>query len=140
MNKIKELEKRERDIRIEINELKYKEQIEKHVPFIKSFKGQCYKYRNSYGGNNPRWWSYKKILDWVEDKYGDIKLIEENFDIDCFGNVKASVGSLYVYLDGREPVDYWTKISQKEYETARKKFWEEYSDYQKLRKILETNK
>lgn len=45
------------------------------LPELRKLVGQCYKYRNSYGGGLSRWWLYGKVLS-VNEKTCEVHTIE----------------------------------------------------------------
>lgn len=63
MNKLKELQEKNLKIRNEISNIQDEREKELLPKYRKQFVGKCFKYRNSYGGDRPKWWLYIKILD-----------------------------------------------------------------------------
>jgi len=80
----------------------------------KTFIGKCFKFRNSYGGDN-RWWLYIKVVG-VEDTY----LITESYEITSHKRVEIQQKSHGVYGLGRQMEDY-EPITNKQFEIARKR-------------------
>ena len=63
MKTIEELKKEEVEARKNVykaQELREKELLPK---YRKEYVGKCFKIRNSFGGDRPKWWLYLKILD-----------------------------------------------------------------------------
>lgn len=60
---VEQLKEKEQAIRKEI--FAHQEAREKYLLPIyrKEFIGQCFKCKNSYGSNRPKWWLYIKIID-----------------------------------------------------------------------------
>lgn len=127
-------------LRKELNDIEYKEVMEKHVPYLLSLVGKSYVYRdNSYGGDEKdrHWDVYKRILDAVQDKEGYVHYIVEEFSVDCYGKLNYSIESDYVYHDGREPFNSgYVECPLTEYMQKHAEFWEEGRAFTKIRKYL----
>lgn len=125
-------------INAELNRRQEKERKEKWVPFLLSFKGKCYKYHNSYGGDDVamKWYSYRRIVDAVLDKEGYVFLIYEEFQIDCYGKLTYEIGNDFVMHDGRQPMGFWTPIQLPDYEKAYANFKQQLILIDKMRKYI----
>lgn len=66
MKSIKQLKKEYDEARIAYQDAEDEELKRKLLPKLKARLGQCFKYRNSYGGNKDDWWLYERVVG-IED-------------------------------------------------------------------------
>ncbi len=141
---IKQLKKEEKKIRKEIQEREEKEVNEVQIPRLKKMVGQCFAYRdNSFGGSEPRktWDVFRKIIDWVEGWDRGFNFIIEEFQTNSDGKTTWEIDSHLSYTNkewwGKEVPFYgYTKITEKEYNSAKTKMVEEMGSQKKMRKVL----
>lgn len=60
---IKSLKEKEQELRKQISDYQASRKKELLPKYRKQYIGKCYKCRNSYGGDIPKWWLYSKIVD-----------------------------------------------------------------------------
>lgn len=99
-----------RKIRDELNRIENKKRIDENKKHV----GQCFKYRNSYGGSDDRerWWLYKKITG--IDRYGYLSSI--SFEDDKCGRLNVHSNKMVISLDE------YTPISKKGFNAALRSF------------------
>ncbi len=110
---------RKKVIHDQINDLRKKlseiESEERRL-FAMQLVGCCFKYRNSYAGDDCEeegWWLYKKVVGMSEDGY----ILCHNFEVDCYGVVSIEINK--TMLTGQKFIGHnYTKISETEYKEA----------------------
>jgi hypothetical protein len=63
---LEQLKEERKKLNIQIEKIEKKELIEKTIPELKKYVGNCYKYINSYYGEKQLWPLYKKIISFNE--------------------------------------------------------------------------
>ncbi len=141
---IKQLEKREQEIRNQINKIEEREIEKIQKPRLKKLVGKCYAYRkNSYScPKNPSdyWDVFKKILEYVDTKERGFHFIFEEFQIDSNGKISFEVDEMSPYLNkewwDKSPFGGYEEITNKEYEIEKIKMLKEMELRSKMKKIL----
>jgi hypothetical protein len=120
MNKIEQLKEQEQSLRNEIYALEKEELTKKVMPKAKKLIGKCYKYLNSYGGDQKPWWLYQKVVEIksINDE-NKVWLKVNTFQKDCTGDINFKKEE-FGYRDLRDGDDY-QEISSKEYEMEKNK-------------------
>jgi hypothetical protein len=120
MSKIGQLKEQEQNLRNEIYALEKEELTKRIMPKAKKLIGKCYKYRNSYGGDQKPWWLYQKVVEIksINDE-NRVWLKVNTFQQDCIGDINFKKEE-FGYCDLRGG-DNYQEISSKEYEMEKNK-------------------
>jgi len=89
------------------------------IPLAKSFRGRCFKFRNSAGGSD-RWWLYLKVIKTRGTMLHCITFQKTSYKQIEFNTEKKSL----VWRDIKPFSDY-IEITKEEFEEARKEFLNE---------------
>lgn len=138
---IKKLELEVGKIRQEINRLEEEDFNKIQAPFLKSLVGKCFVYRNNnYGGGNPKWDEFRKIIDIITNKEGSLIFICKNISIDGNGNAKIETSSNFTYSNrnwwGKVPFTGYDYCDEKEFEKEYSKTINELGNQKILKRIL----
>lgn len=119
---LEQFKKEAERLRVKIYNLEHQEMEEKVLPEAKKLIGQCYKYRNSYGGDREPWWLYQKIVSIKSISDENRVWVKVNtFQKDCYEDVNFKKQDLAIRnLRG----DFYQKITTEEYEMEKKKLVE----------------
>ena len=102
------------------NEIEEEERNEVQRPILRKAVGKCFKFRNSYGGDRPKWWLYAKIVSFDEK---EMTFNTVQFEHTSQPKIEVDYVRQYCY-NGRNRFnegDGWIAISAAEYEREAKK-------------------
>jgi hypothetical protein len=66
IEQVEALEQKAREYAMKAREIKEQELDEVQRPKLRKMVGHCFKFLNSYGGNDAKWWFYSRIVSFNE--------------------------------------------------------------------------
>jgi len=109
MQKKKAFEKEVKPLREERERLEKEFNIARNTDLI----GKCFKMKNSYGANEPRWWHYSKIIGITSDGYMVEALeIQKILDEDIEIKIDSHTPSLYTTRTSINPSEFNEKFEE----------------------------
>lgn len=119
-NKLNKLKAEVNELNKQISDIEYKELKEVSIPELRKSLGRCFKYHNTYGGENKRWWLYKKIIGLNEKNmsYTTIEFQETSIGLIEIKNEQHYNFQGKSYFDNQGT--WYTEIKPSEYEKAKR--------------------
>jgi len=135
--KIEELEKKAEVADRALRQAKKKEWEDEIIPKLERLLGGCSVIISNYGGGRESWNHYKKILAILPAWYDGIAIVYEEFFCDEDGHSQFHVRHHGVMMYSKDSfLEHSNKISESEYEEAKRKFFIECDKFIKLQKKL----